>query len=511
MKKTFIILLVLTLSIILTFCSSSPTSDDPELSAPSDLELSLVGNNQVKLTWQSNSTEATVFMIDRKEGVFDWYENYGEVEENITSFIDNIPTESDTIYSYRIRAFDGDDYSYYSTTVGWFSWLSSPSESEIIDIGQDSIQINWNDNSFGEMGFKIDRKINEDSWQIAYKTLAGNSTEFKDNVGSAFNTYRYKIYAFVGNSMSDFIQELYTVTFNPKIIGFLEINNMKPFCIDVLNNYAYITNRNGGMLIVDISNPSNLNTLGYCEIDSDCLGIKVNNNYAYIAKDGGLSIVDITNPNNPFEIGDCNTNFRSFGIDCFDDYVIVSANDDEYSGLRIINVENPTNPVIVGLLDLPSHSSDIFIKDTYAYIANDGYGLQIVDISNPTNPNIIGTCDTDNRAFGVIVLEDFAYVADQNGGLKAIDISNQNDPQIVGTYPNGFFLRININNNNLYLTSHTSYYIININDPFNPHIIGSYFNMFEDASGIAIKDDQLFITDAINDFSGSLTVFDIVQ
>ena len=507
------IIVLLVLSIILVSCSNKTTTVSNGLGTPSDLQLSLVEENIIKLTWADNSNEELNFFVDRKKGEFEWFENYGEVEANVTVFTDNILTNTDTVHSYRVRAFDGDNYSEYSIPIGWFSWVSSPSELEIFYIEQDSIQIDWNDNSLGEMGFKIDRKINEGSWQIAYKTLDENITDFRENVGSSFNIFHYKIYAYVGNSISNYIENSYTVTFNPEIIGYLEINNMKPFCIDALNNYAYITNRNGGMLIVDISNPSFLNMMGYCEIDSDCLRIKVESNYAYIAKDGGLSIVDINNPNNPFEIGYCNTNFRSFGIDVFDDCVIVSANDDNYSGLRIINVENPINPIIIGFLDLPDHSCDIFVKDTYAYIANDGFGLQIVDISNPNNPYIIGSCDTDNRAFGVIVVDDFAYIADQAGGLKVIDVSNPNDPQIVETCPTErMIFSLTINNNNLYLLTHSGYYIIDINNPFNPNIIGASHDMFEYANyGIFIKDSQLFITDAFNDLSGSLTVLETLQ
>ncbi len=206
MKKTLFIVSILVFAIILTFCSKSSTSTEEGLNAPSNLELTLVGSNLVKLTWQDNSSEAIEFIIDRKEGEFDWYENYAVVVSNITSFIDNIPTASNTVYSYRVRTFNGSDYSDYSIPAGWFSDSTVPTNLQLEQVAQDSIRLCWQDNSIGELNFRIDRKIGSAAWQGGYKILEPETTIYIDYNTSYYDTCYYRVFAASGNSLSNYNQ-----------------------------------------------------------------------------------------------------------------------------------------------------------------------------------------------------------------------------------------------------------------------------------------------------------------
>ncbi|MCK4695499.1 MAG: hypothetical protein KAT74_07040, partial [Candidatus Cloacimonetes bacterium] len=217
MKTYFIILLILLFSI--TSCSKKTTSPDEQLLPPSNLQLTLVEENTVTLSWQDNSTDETKFFIDRKKGEFSWFENYGEVEANITTFTDNISTNSDTVYSYKIRAFDGDNYSEYSTEVGWFSESTVPSDLILEQIYQDSIRITWLDNSIGELNFRIDKKIGSDDWQQNYKILDSNSTTYIDYNPALFDSCFYRVYAMSGNSFSNYSQN-YIIPFLPAPVNF---------------------------------------------------------------------------------------------------------------------------------------------------------------------------------------------------------------------------------------------------------------------------------------------------
>ncbi|MEA3475901.1 MAG: fibronectin type III domain-containing protein, partial [Candidatus Cloacimonadota bacterium] len=113
-RKILIIALFISLVLILTLCSKKTTSSEEKLLAPSDLQISLIENNKIQILWTDNSTNETKFLISRKIGIFNWQENYGEVEANLTTFPDEIPTNTDTIYAYKVRAFDGENYSAYS-------------------------------------------------------------------------------------------------------------------------------------------------------------------------------------------------------------------------------------------------------------------------------------------------------------------------------------------------------------------------------------------------------------
>ena len=212
--KILIIAIFITLVLILTLCTKKTTSPDEQLLPPSNLQISLIENNKIQISWQDNSTNEIKFIIDRKKGVDNWFEKYNEVEANITTFSDVIPTNTDTIYSYRVRAFDGEDYSTYSDTVAWFSENSAPTNLQLEQITQDSIKLTWLDNSVGELNFRVDRKIGNTNWQENYKLLEPDSTSYIDYNPSLYDTCYYKVFGVCGNSYSDSTQN-YFIPFLP--------------------------------------------------------------------------------------------------------------------------------------------------------------------------------------------------------------------------------------------------------------------------------------------------------
>jgi len=212
-KRILILLLIITIAVF-TFCTKKSTTPEEQLLAPSNLQITLVGENQIKLTWNDNSTSETKFLIDRKEGVFEWYENYGDLDANITAFIDEIPTDTDTVYSYRIRAYDGEIFSSFSDTSGWFSENTTPENIELEKFDPDCIRITWLDKSIGELNFRIDRKVGDDSWKINYKILNANTETYIDYNNSPSDTSFYRIYAKSGESFSNFV-DAYIINFPP--------------------------------------------------------------------------------------------------------------------------------------------------------------------------------------------------------------------------------------------------------------------------------------------------------
>ena len=203
MSKRILILLLIISLVVITFCTKKSTSPEEQLLPPTDLTISLVENNKIQLNWVDNSTNETAYLIDRKMGAFNWLENFGEVASNITSFTDNIPTNSDTVFSYRIKAFDDENYSAYSDTIAWFSTNSAPSNLQLEQMTQDTLKLTWQDNSIGEQYFRIDRKIDEKGWQMNYAHVPADTTHFLDYTTALYDTCNYKVFAVSGISYSD--------------------------------------------------------------------------------------------------------------------------------------------------------------------------------------------------------------------------------------------------------------------------------------------------------------------
>ena len=78
------------------------------------------------------------------------------------------------------------------------------------------------------------------------------------------------------------------------------------------------------------------------------------------------------------------------------------------------------SPIIIGSCET-DYATSVFVKDNYAFIAENFEGLKVIDISNPETPTTIGACETD-FANGVFVKDNYAYIAGGHVGLKIIQI-----------------------------------------------------------------------------------------
>ena len=188
------------------FSANSYNTNIPPPTAPTLEKLSDVS---YKLTWTDNSIGEQGFRIDRKTGDADWVIAYAEVPENTTEFIDeNVfrgkRTSQDV--QYRVYAFY-ENHGSAKAQTGTQAQLTPPGNLSITVNNPNSVTLNWQDNSTGEEGFMIDRKVNENAWETSYASTPANHTTFIDEeIDLEFNTYSYRIYAFAGNHQSAYAE-----------------------------------------------------------------------------------------------------------------------------------------------------------------------------------------------------------------------------------------------------------------------------------------------------------------
>ena len=188
------------------FSANSYNTNIPPPTAPTLEKLSDVS---YKLTWTDNSIGEQGFRIDRKTGDADWVIAYAEVPENTTEFIDeNVFRGKRTSLDvqYRVYAFYENHESAKAQT-GTQAQLTPPGNLSVTVNNPNSVTLNWQDNSTGEEGFMIDRKVNENAWETSYASTPANHTTFIDEeIDLEFNTYSYRIYAFAGNHQSAYAE-----------------------------------------------------------------------------------------------------------------------------------------------------------------------------------------------------------------------------------------------------------------------------------------------------------------
>jgi hypothetical protein len=198
--------------------------------------------------------------------------------------------------------------------------------------------------------------------------------------------------------------------------------------VQVVGNYAYVATVAGPskeLQIIDITNPTaptlkGKSSLAASNYSSSTIDIQVVGNYAYVTNYGsGLNILDISNPTTPTLKGNYNTGAGITGVQVVGNYAYVAC-----GGLQIIDISNPTTPTYKGSYNGGIYdATGVQVVGNYAYVASGSGGLNIIDISNPTTPTLKGNYDTSHWAFAVQVVGNYAYVADGWGGLEIINVS----------------------------------------------------------------------------------------
>jgi len=252
--------------------------------------------------------------------------------------------------------------------------------------------------------------------------------------------------------------------------------------LDLQGDYAYVANDQGGMQVVDVSDPFAPDAVGEYSSQVNVQGIAVRDSFAYLAlaagppNNGGLVIVNVQDPTDPVFVSqdnwfyaynvsapampsDTDTQYvyiagrywfivedvswpqypsyaRRFAtpgnvrdLEIVDSLAFLAA---EQVGLLIFNLNHPDSTVLIGEIDTPSNARSVFVRNGYAYVADGNDGLIIIDARDPENPALAGQYDTPGYAQGIHVQDDLAYVADGSEGLQVIDVSDPANPRLYG-------------------------------------------------------------------------------
>jgi hypothetical protein len=154
-----------------------------------------------KLDWSDNSTGEDGFKIERKIDS-EAYVQIASVGSNVITYTDSsINKKGYTTVYYRVRAFKGTDYSTYSEKTQSISF-PAPSNINYTKTSISSITVAWSDNSNGEDGFRIDKKIGSSEWVLTYGTAAANAVSWLDSNAEPNTSIQYRVYAYKGSNSS---------------------------------------------------------------------------------------------------------------------------------------------------------------------------------------------------------------------------------------------------------------------------------------------------------------------
>ena len=117
--------------------------------------------------------------------------------------------------------------------------------------------------------------------------------------------------------------------------------------------------------------------------------------YAYVAdRDDGLDIIDISDPSSPTLTGNFNTSGVAVDVAVIGNYVAVVG----IFGLVIIGVSDPSSPYLAGNFDTSGSAFGVAVSGNavsghYAYVADDADGLDIIGEFRPSTKVTSSTDD----------------------------------------------------------------------------------------------------------------------
>jgi len=260
----------------------------------------------------------------------------------------------------------------------------------------------------------------------------------------------------------------------------------------VIDDYMYLAHDYRGVLIYDISDPSNPTLIGMYEEHTLGYAVWVDGAYVYLGDSNGLIIIDVSDKTNPIEKSSVQIQ-RSTQDIFFNNAVVYLAN--QVNGLNIINVANPETPVLLSNYDTEGYSEGVCQNGDNVFVA-DGYGgLQIIDTANSGVPVLAGSFSTAGRLMDIIVKDNFIFAADYHNGLQILETLGKGEITRIAEFnPLGqwsYASCLAVDNNHAYLGASDGLYIIDVSDPANPTLTGFYTT--SNISDVKISGDYAYL------------------
>ncbi len=206
--------------IIFSTCKDRPRSNpfDPDTVldtsqwAPSNLQVEVINDSQIHLTWEQEDYRIEGFRILRKAGS----SNYIQIAENTSDSTHYTDTELiiETEYTYRVNAFTETNESAFASSVSTTTTsFPPPTNLTAAPVDDQSIHLTWTHTCDFEDGYWIERSEGGSFTQIVELGVDVNS--YTDTGLSLGVTYTYRVKAFTETNESGYATSTPTSTSFP--------------------------------------------------------------------------------------------------------------------------------------------------------------------------------------------------------------------------------------------------------------------------------------------------------
>jgi len=199
----------------------------------------------------------------------------------------------------------------------------------------------------------------------------------------------------------------------------------------VRGDIVYLADSALGVAAIDVSDPSSPVLLSSVPTPLGAQGISEAGGFVYAAcNTAGVQIIDASDPGALALASAFDTSGVAFSVDAAGDTLYVA---DFFRGMLAVDVSDPFSPFELGAIQLDD-SHDIEIENGIAYVANWSESMDVVDVSDPANPVLLASVDEDDSvgSWAISVEGDRAYAARGYTGTHVYDVSDPANPSLIG-------------------------------------------------------------------------------
>lgn len=176
-----------------------------------------IGTARVSLSWLEPATDLPVlgFIVQRSSASDNTWKDLSHLGPDARFYIDSLLPKD--IYYYRVCSFNDAGRSKPSTLAltNLITLVLAPKSLVALEVGINTVQLQWKDNSDNETGFRIERRNLSDSLTAPFMmidTVAANVTQYTDPAIPAGSDLSYRVQAYNGVNRSYYSNYLTVVS-----------------------------------------------------------------------------------------------------------------------------------------------------------------------------------------------------------------------------------------------------------------------------------------------------------
>jgi hypothetical protein len=189
--------------------------------------------------------------------------------------------------------------------------------------------------------------------------------------------------------------------------------------VQVVGDLAYVMDASfaGGMVhVVDVGTPATASILGSTPVSGSPRDLAVRDTYVYVAKSSGpVEIIDVSNPTEPESIGNAQDARDNAGLAIVGNHLLATTRD----GLEVLDISDAKDPTSVASVVIPSENfaGSITVANGRAYLERSFDGVHVIDVSSPATPVRLGVLPISGPQETTAIAGALMVTSDANGGF----------------------------------------------------------------------------------------------